>query len=75
MEKLYRLPEVKATTGLSKSTIYAAILAGDFPEPVKIGVRAVAWRESDLERWASSRSTPGGRAKPAAPARSPYTLA
>lgn len=50
-DKLLRRPEVEAETGLSRSSIYAGMQAGTFPTPVRIGVRAVAWRESDIAAW------------------------
>ena len=49
--KMYRLPAVIEITGLSRSSIYNAISAGTFPPGVKIGERAVAWREDDLSDW------------------------
>jgi prophage regulatory protein len=30
---------------------------GDFPQPVKLGARIVAWRESDVSAWLESRET------------------
>lgn len=50
-----RLPKVIERTGLSRSSIYSMIGEGLFPAPVKIGRRAVAWREADLDRWAAER--------------------
>jgi prophage regulatory protein len=38
-----RLPEVKAVTGLSKTSLYALIKEKSFPAPVRLGPRAVAW--------------------------------
>ncbi|MDO3621828.1 AlpA family transcriptional regulator [Ralstonia pseudosolanacearum] len=52
---LHRLPYVCQLTGLRKSSIYSMIHAGDFPPPVRIGRRAVAWRQTDLEAWICSR--------------------
>lgn len=46
---LLRLPTVKARTGQSRSAIYAAIQRGEFPKPVPIGPRAVAWVESEID--------------------------
>ena len=42
---------VETKTGLSRSTIYARIAAGTFPKPVRIGLRSVAWLQSDVEQW------------------------
>ena len=58
-DKLIRRPEVEALTGLSRSTIYEWMKRGDFPQPVKLGVRLVAWRQSDLLAWLESRETRG----------------
>lgn len=49
--KILRLPEVKARTGLSRSTIYLRISGGSFPAPVALGVRAVGWVETELDEW------------------------
>lgn len=50
-----RLPDVIRLTGLARSTIYRLMAAGLFPEPVRLGPRAVAWRRSDIERWMETR--------------------
>jgi prophage regulatory protein len=50
-KKLLRLPEVKATTGLSKSSIYARIAEGKFPKQIPLGSRLVVWVESDIQNW------------------------
>ena len=49
--KLLRLPQVKLTTGLSKSTIYARISEGTFPKQIPLGPRLVVWVESDIQKW------------------------
>ncbi|WP_081082278.1 helix-turn-helix transcriptional regulator [Burkholderia diffusa] len=53
--RLYRLPDVCGFTGLRKSSIYAMIKDGSFPAPVRIGRRAVAWRQEDIGRWIDAR--------------------
>ena len=53
--KLLRLPEVKATTGLSKSSIYARISDGTFPKQIPLGPRLVVWVESDIQNWISEQ--------------------
>jgi len=50
-QQLLRLPQVKATTGLSKSTIYARIAEGTFPKQIPLGPRLVVWVESDIQHW------------------------
>jgi predicted DNA-binding transcriptional regulator AlpA len=44
-----RLPEVKAITGLSKTSLYALIRDRSFPAPVRLGPRAVAWVRSESD--------------------------
>lgn len=53
-DSFVRLSEVKARTGLGRSTIYRRIGAGTFPEPVPISDGLVAWYESDIDRWVAS---------------------
>jgi prophage regulatory protein len=50
-KKLLRLPQVKQSTGLSKSTIYARIAEGAFPKQIPLGPRLVVWVESDIQNW------------------------
>jgi prophage regulatory protein len=48
---ILRLPAVKASTGLSRSTIYLRIAEGTFPRPVNLGARAVGWIEAEVQQW------------------------
>jgi len=45
---ILRLPGVKASTGLSRSTIYLRVAQGTFPKPVSLGGRAVGWLEAEV---------------------------
>lgn len=54
---LARLPTVMQATGLGRSTIYRLVASGQFPRPVHLGPRAVAWRWSDLEQWSATRDS------------------
>jgi prophage regulatory protein len=51
--RVLRLPAVKASTGLSRSSIYMRVADGQFPKPIKLGARAVGWLESDVDAWLS----------------------
>lgn len=53
--KHLRRPAVEAATGLSRSTIYDMMDRGDFPRPIRIGRRAVAWPESEVLAWLADR--------------------
>jgi prophage regulatory protein len=50
-ERLLRMPEVRARTGMGATTIYRRMNEGTFPRPVDIGGRRVAWRESEVDEW------------------------
>jgi prophage regulatory protein len=54
-ERHLRRPAVETATGLSRSSIYAMMDTDDFPRPVRIGKRAVAWPESAVTAWLASR--------------------
>jgi prophage regulatory protein len=54
-QRLLRLAEVVERTGLSRSSLYAAIQRGTFPGPVKIGPRSSAWPESEIVGWINDR--------------------
>lgn len=55
-ERLLRRPAVEEMTGLSRSSIYAMMAGGDFPPPIRIGRRAVAWKMSAVTAWIEGRS-------------------
>ena len=52
MKRLLRLPNVLERTGLSRSTLYAD---ATFPKAVKVGQRAVAWPENEVDAWIEAR--------------------
>lgn len=52
-----RLPETKALTGLSTSTIYKLMTEGEFPRQIKLTRKAVAWNEAEILDWLASRPT------------------
>lgn len=49
--RLLRQPQVTALTGVKRAQLYRLMHLGTFPNPVKIGQRAVAWREDDIRNW------------------------
>ena len=50
-----RIGTVMRMTGLGRSTIYRLLAAEQFPQPVRLAKRVVAWRRTDLERWSDAR--------------------
>jgi prophage regulatory protein len=59
-EVLLRQPAVLARIGFSKSTLWELVRRGQFPRPVRISSRAVAWKSSEVERWIEERTEAGG---------------
>lgn len=53
--KFIRINDVKAATGLARSTIYKYVKQGVFPAPVSLGCRAVAWVEGEVAAWIAAR--------------------
>lgn len=51
VNRLLRRQEVEQIAGFNKSTLYDFIRQGRFPAPVRVGARAVRWRETDILRW------------------------
>ena len=50
--KIIRLPEVKARTGLCRTAIYSAIQTGTFPQQISLGTpRAVGWDSDEVQAW------------------------
>jgi prophage regulatory protein len=61
-EVLLRLPQVRERCGLSRSEIYWRVAARQFPVPVRLGVRAVAWKSGAIEAWIADRAPKGREA-------------
>ncbi len=55
--EILRKPRVLAAIGMGNTWLHEAVKRGYFPAPVKLGVRAVGWRRSDVEGWLASRQT------------------
>lgn len=53
---LVRRPQVEALTGLKRSSMYALMRAGQFPRPIKLSARAVAWPLQAIQQWVEARA-------------------
>lgn len=53
--RLIRVQEVIDTTGLTRNQLYTQMRLGQFPRPVKIGLRATAWVWDEVSSWIASR--------------------
>ena len=49
--KFIKLQNVMAITGMSRSSIYLAISEGRFPKQINLGVRSIAFLESEVQEW------------------------
>jgi prophage regulatory protein len=54
-ERLLSLPKVQDRVPYSKAMIYALVNRNEFPQPIPIGARRVAWRESEIDGWISDK--------------------
>jgi prophage regulatory protein len=52
---LLRCKTVLERTGLKRSSLYKLILNGEFPSPVKITAKAVAWPSNEINAWVVNR--------------------
>lgn len=53
--RLIRLKEVLRICGMSRSTLYNNIKEQQFPEPIRISARSVAWLQSEVLEWIELR--------------------
>lgn len=54
-ENLIRLPDVQRRTGYGKAWVYVLIARNEFPKPVKIGSRSIAFVESEVDAWVANK--------------------
>ena len=53
--RILRRREVERMLGISRSSIYAAVAAGELPAPVRLAANAVGWVEAELIEWIESK--------------------
>jgi prophage regulatory protein len=58
-DRLLRLAEVEALTGLRKSCLYRLMSEGKFPAAVRLTARSVAWSEAACMAWIQARIQEG----------------
>lgn len=54
-QRILRLAQVREITGLGRSCIYQLQAEKQFPQRIRIGVRAVGWIESEVQQWVATR--------------------
>jgi prophage regulatory protein len=52
---LIRMPETIRRTGYGRGELYKLNSQGLFPKPVKVGSRAIAFIESEIDGWINQR--------------------
>jgi prophage regulatory protein len=57
--KVLRIDQVSDLTGFAPSTIRSKVRTGEFPTPIRLGRRALAWPETQVVRWLRSRPLQG----------------
>ncbi|MXZ73643.1 MAG: AlpA family transcriptional regulator [Gemmatimonadetes bacterium] len=50
-DRFVTVRDVLQMTHLSRTTIYRLMAEGIFPKPIKVGLRAVRWKESEVQRY------------------------
>tara|TARA_B100001113_G_C21089132_1_gene613506 strand:- start:606 stop:839 length:234 start_codon:yes stop_codon:yes gene_type:complete len=49
--QVIRLAQVKAMTGLSRSTIYKFMSHKQFPKQIKLGLKSSGWLVDEVDTW------------------------
>lgn len=55
--RVLRMPELRERLGISRSSIYLKLNPRSkyhdpqFPDPIKLGLASVGWRDSDIQDW------------------------
>ena len=58
-KRLLRLEQVLERIPVSKSTWWAGVRSGRFPESIRMGERCTMWQESDIDAWMEKISEAG----------------
>jgi predicted DNA-binding transcriptional regulator AlpA len=58
---LLRLPAVLKLIPVSRSTWWAGVRSGRFPQPIKLGPRITAWRADEIAALISGTRARGGK--------------
>jgi prophage regulatory protein len=56
MADFLRLPQVLARVGLKTTCLYELVGDGEFPKPVRLGNRAVAWLSTEVDSWIEAQA-------------------
>ncbi|GKT02087.1 AlpA family transcriptional regulator [Acidovorax sp. SUPP3434] len=53
--RILRLDEVEAKSGFKRAHIYALMRKRQFPQALRLGVRAVGWDSIEIDQWIAER--------------------
>ena len=54
-DRLLTRAEVEARCAITRTTVYRLMRCGEFPEPLRVGAKAVRWSEREIEAWITKR--------------------
>jgi prophage regulatory protein len=55
IDTFLRCRDVVRVTGMSRSQVYRLVDLDQFPRPIKLSERSVAWSSAEIEKWQRSR--------------------
>ena len=55
LDEVIRLSDLPKYVGLRRTQIQYYIDKGDFPQPIRLGVRAKGWLASEIRAWLNQR--------------------
>ena len=61
--QFWRLPKVLEETGLTRSSLYQMMAAGEFPKSLNVSERCVAWVSGEVQCWKAERLVAAGKAR------------
>lgn len=56
-DEIIRPRDLPAVTGLSKTTCWRLLLAGDFPKKIKLSAGRTGYKKTEIMAWLESRQT------------------
>jgi prophage regulatory protein len=56
VDRVLKMPDVIAVTGLRRTSIYNLVNSGRFPKPIKLSERAIGWLATEITAWQQARA-------------------
>ena len=53
--RILRRADVEQKTGFKRAHLYHLMKEGQFPKPIRLGVRAVGWDSVEVDEWIAAR--------------------